>query len=559
MNNNLTIRSFNTEGDLLTFKKKGNQYHVSNISIGSYKELFENEILDPSPRYQRPYTYKDTPNGDGSSWQRELIADIFEGSFIQPIHLRYRHDLEKQVILDTSSTYFVNEIIDGGHRTRTIISFIHDCIKLPPQFKIFADGEYIEIGGRSFSELEEKIQNKFLSLELTLVIHFGLSEEGAGKKFRTLNDLHSMSNQGKRNSEYRHIASIVRQVGASDVSQFKMFSELDNTGKPVYQAFNLKTDSRMSDELVAELVYILKQMKPGKIEDYQSPTKINLDLMYQQDTKESDDESKSIFNRDGDLYKRVNQALEFVNKLATDGTDYSYQNFTKKKITKSSIIKLVLFFDWILSNNPKVKIDKFDTKVFWEKFYDTIINHPYKHIEYQTYKIVDNKVVIDKKGDTTKHKTIGSNMGVFGTGKRMDDMMFILYQLMANFDIVEWGLSKVVKDSKREFTQEQKDEMWRIQKGLCRITNKSLKDIKYAADHIIPHSYGAPTDIINGQLICSDINRDKSSGVTKSDVKLVCDRLKYPKTNSMLDMIDNDRLTPDEIRMVVKKLWPNNN
>lgn len=556
----LKKEGFLTGGILDNSHNDGHQYHITNISVGEYFELYEHEVLDASPRYQRPYTYLDTPSGEGDDWQRGLIADMLRGSFIQPIHLRFRHDKEVSVVTNISSIYFVNEIIDGGHRTRTIVGFIKGYIKTPLEFRIHIDGKSIDCSGRRFFELPQKVQDRFLKdLQLTLVFYFNLSEDAAGEKFRTLNDLHTMSNQGKRNSYYKHISRYVRELGASDLSQLKIFSELDSKGNPIYTNLNLNTDTRMSDEVVAELIYLFNKMKPGDVSNYSSPTKSILDNMYENDISESQDESLSHFNKESDTYKRVNRSLEFLDKFVTGNMDSDH--FSKKRITKSSIMKMVMFFDWVLEKNPKVKIDNFDPKMFWKQMFDVVTDIPTHlgpHIEYQTYKIDNGNVIIDKKGDVKKHKSIGSAWSVFGTGKRIDDMQYILYPMMLNFDLVEWGFTKVVKDIKREFNQEQKEKMYRLQDGKCRITGKSLRDIKYAADHIIPHTYGAPTIIENGQLICSDINRDKSSGVTIEDVRLICERMGYDKTESLIDMFETktQTLLPDDIRLVVKKLFP---
>ena len=239
----LTSEDFRAGGSLFNHYESGDQYFVSNISVGVYFNLFEQQVIDASPRYQRPYTYLDTVGGVGDDWQRELIADMLRGSFIQPIHLRFRHDSEKQVVTEISSIYFVQEIIDGGHRTRTIVGFLKGCIKTPLDFKIYLNGKAIDCSNRHFNDLPKEVQDLFLNLSLTTVYYFNLTEEQAGEKFRTLNDLHTMSNQGKRNSYYKHISRLVREIGASDISQLKMFSTLDSKGQPIYTGLKLNTDS----------------------------------------------------------------------------------------------------------------------------------------------------------------------------------------------------------------------------------------------------------------------------------------------------------------------------
>ena len=94
-----------------------------------------------------------------------------------------------------------------------------------------------------------------------------------------------------------------------------------------------------------------------------------------------------------------------------------------------------------------------------------------------------------------------------------------------------------------------------IENGYGDIDDKT--DMKWDADHIIPHSYGAPTIVENGQLINREVNGNKSSGVTIDDVKLICERMNYPKVDSLIDMFETNtsELLPEDIDMVVKKVF----
>ena len=68
---------------------------------------------------------------------------------------------------------------------------------------------------------------------------------------------------------------------------------------------------------------------------------------------------------------------------------------------------------------------------------------------------------------------------------------------------------------------------------------------------------GAPTIVENGQLINREVNGNKSSGVTIDDVKLICERMNYPKVDSLIDMFETNtsELLPEDIDMVVKKVF----
>ena len=80
-------------------------------SVQYYFNAWTMGELNPNPIYQRPYHYFDDRDDYwGHSWQKSLISDFLSGKFIQPIHLRLMDD----------DTY---EIIDGGHRSRTLMNF----------------------------------------------------------------------------------------------------------------------------------------------------------------------------------------------------------------------------------------------------------------------------------------------------------------------------------------------------------------------------------------------------------------------------------------------------
>lgn len=553
----LTLADFEKDGYLFQEKINGNKFIVSNVFLKDYNKLFENQTINSSPRYQRPYTYNDNDGSGGADWQKGLIAAFINGEFIQPIHLRFRTKLKTDY--SESKDYYILEVLDGGHRTRTICNFIAGKLQTPSDFSVTIDGVIYQCSGMYFNELDEVVREYILSTELTICVHYNLSNDAAGERFRTLNNLHNMSRQEKRSSFYKHIAQIVRKIGAVDLSQYKIFSSITQTKSTTtlnYISVSLESDSRATDEFVASLFHIFSNMRKGDINGYDKPNNNALDAMYKSDASEDFDISKSFYNDSTEVYKRVNAVLEFMDKMIVDNIESNTPHCGRGRFTKSSMYKLALFFDWILSKYPKATINKFNPEVFWNKLYHTINDINMKHIEYQTYKIENDKVVIDKEGDDDK-KIIPSSWKVWGTGDRLDDMQYILLHLMVKFDIADWGFTKAKKDNLREFTNEQKEQLYKEQNGICRRTGKPLSEIQYAADHIIPHSYGAPTIVENGQLIDKEVNGNKSSGVTIDDVKLVCNRMGYKKVKSLIDMFETttSELLPEDIEMVVKKVF----
>ena len=109
--------------------------------------------------------------------------------------------------------------------------------------------------------------------------------------------------------------------------------------------------------------------------------------------------------------------------------------------------------------------------------------------------------------------------------------------------------------SEDRWTEKQKDELYIIQDGKCAVTGQDLSNIEYAADHILPYAYGGPTEVKNGQLICKDANEMKSSGMTISEVELLCDRYDChtEKIKALIEytkLFGGDRLDGETIKKV---------
>jgi hypothetical protein len=66
-------------------------------------------------------------------------------------------------------------------------------------------------------------------------------------------------------------------------------------------------------------------------------------------------------------------------------------------------------------------------------------------------------------------------------------------------------------DSKRSFTVEQRNEIFKASDGHCQDCSTEISATNFHADHITPHSKGGRTDVINGQALCSACNTKKGN------------------------------------------------
>ena len=177
------------EGETLVSQISDNE-KIQTYKASRYKALWDAQTIDRKPVYQRPYWYFDKdPNQWGVTWQKDLIRDFLSGVFIQPLHLRKTVGWE---------------IIDGGHRSRTIMNFLTGYLKTPADFILEFNGKSYKIGSKTWTQ----IINEYVELvdlldkrEFLIVEYYNMTDKEAEEKFLTLNDLHNMTGAEKRNAK----------------------------------------------------------------------------------------------------------------------------------------------------------------------------------------------------------------------------------------------------------------------------------------------------------------------------------------------------------------------
>ena len=92
------------------------------------------------------------------------------------------------------------------------------------------------------------------------------------------------------------------------------------------------------------------------------------------------------------------------------------------------------------------------------------------------------------------------------------------------------------KDPRREFSQDEKREIMKIQNNKCLGCNVALDNyhIHYEFDHIIQHCEGGPTNIVNGRALCR--NCHKSNNLQWFKEGLVDDQKKKEHVEKMIEL-----------------------
>lgn len=529
------------------------------------KEYGNKTTLIDTPKYQRPDVFGFVTKGSGSDWQRNLIRSMLKGDAIPELHFRFTKSPD--------GLTWIFEIVDGGHRTRTVYHFLTDSIRTPTDCTLVdVDGNAYNIGGLHLSQIIQKfpqLSEYIYNLAFKVVEHHNLGDDGAETLFLTLNDLNKMSPADKRNAINNIIADTNRKYGAVDSPDaFSMFTSR-SPGKSGLKAdyTDLDAVSRQSDEIVSWAMYYLYiggiSSKDFKGMDSQDV----LDDMYRDGYL-----IKALQTPDSKFDKNLYSLLSIINQIVTK---HKRLDVFKKggKWFAGPLKKLIMLVAEMhrandVFNFSKIKINTDEFFSAFNKATNELKQQKVlEHSPYQLYEIENNKLVLAKDQPTDKHGV--SKVGdaiypfyeVFKGGARKDDLLYI-YQHYVTKGYMDFGKTKL--DSRREFNKKVVDQLLSEQNNCCRLCNKSLLNGDHAVDHIAPHSLGGPTILENSQLLCTSCNGQKSNGMTFQDVVYLCERVDVvPQRKEVVTgfarevtiMGGSDRLSENDIRTVIKLLF----
>jgi len=542
------------KGKKLFLRKPNKQ--TTEWSAKDFQIKFIARTINPNPEYQRPETDELIYGGSGSPWQQQLCRDVLLLNPFQKIHLR-------EVKIGKTIIY---EIVDGGHRSRAIMGFFTDCVRLPENSILPSEvGPDYDVSGMCWSEILTHYPELSEILDLIkfdLTIHKNISDKEAEDLFLTLNDLHDMSPADKRNAIRAIITTFCRNLGAVDSKNaLKMFkeTEIGKDGKKKLEHCGLALVRRETDEIVS---MCLQYMWEGGIFsnycrglDSQAP----LNELY----RDTDFDYFLSTDEGVELLENVTNVLTHVDCLVRVGKLECFRDKWKKNMIKKA---MCLIYEMSLTNTKKgVKFKSINIHypTFHKKLVESIRKHSANksliHHPHQRYEIVNGKMVKVKNCDPNKGQMYKYS-DVFTGGSRVDDLEFTLLPILANYVPEDWGIGISNRsDDARDFSIEQKNELFaeQTENGVCscRKCGIDFGKTEYRADHIVPHKQNGPTIVQNGQLLCLDCNEQKSSGMDVDDVQYVCDKVGYKKTDALLSMINSSTLTADEIRLVSKQLF----
>ena len=368
----------------------------------------------------------------------------------------------------TEDLNFLYESIDGGHRKRAILEYYLNKFK---------------VNGLFFKDLSPAKKKEFLDIKLSLTIYEGINNATKGRIFRTLNNTTPVNFMEMANSFgdipiANYIRETVREVTGIDNSYHELF-ECWNTDKGVsYRFMSFDNDRLKQEHIFARFVY--RYMKHpdnllGGTEDKE------IQALYESNVSQ---EEIAL------CHKKIMEHLDFLRKIAdkrkkkNNGKGLSQHDFKalsylyfhlKDTIGDFNIDDYQEFFNsyWtangnLLDDSPKAKYTKdihvasgYSVQVMYKK-YIAAPQTTFKVIEAITYLI-----------------------------KEMEQ------------DIKELVIPK---DSKRNFSRQQKENKLATQGGICYIDGKDLDLQDAHAAHIVAHSKGGRTTSDNFVMVRAEHN-----------------------------------------------------
>jgi len=479
------------------------EYFINNIDqttklrLLSAKEYFgwiRDTLINMNPVYQRPYTYQDEVKDKwGHAWQKKLIKNFLEGSFIQPIHLLHRG----------TENSFMYWIIDGGHRTRTLYNFfVEQWLKTPKGFELEWKGDVFEIGNMTWKEIcvkHPQLLKYTEELNFVIMIYDKSISEGR-QLFLTLNDLHTMAKMEKLNPYEHELSNTVRYFGDVTLSPLPLFNEYKTDGK--LNHINMRNVRRVTDELVLWVADFIE--KGGTVKRYKEPGWVSLNNWYNEL-----DESVTLSNKwkkGSDKNTHLENLLGKLNDLVLNSDRKRFE--WKKNVLMKMTILINHFYE---KNGYKWNGYNIDWKQF-NKEVDEVMTDVSKmnkvHHPYTRYSIVNNEVVVTDETNSNKDESYTID-GVFTGGSRIDDIEFWYYHMINSNKT--FGITKV---QPRSFSPKQKFKMFT---GKCAKCGCDITLSESEADHRVPVKHGGESEDYNGDSLCKDCNRDKGSSITNEN------------------------------------------
>jgi len=234
---------------------------------------------------------------DGGQWnrgQKNALIDSMLRNFVIP---------SIWVIVNDTPTDRTWTIIDGKQRTSTIFSFIDDEWKLAKTFEpVYYKGEFYDVAGKKFSELDKKIQTLILHYTLEVIQITNYDEEQLEEQFLRLNS----------GTSFKPTQKAKVALGTQIAPKFdEKILNLPFWDRCAPSIANSKTDAKLGVAL--ECLMLLTDYET---KSYGSPDIIKFAEYYKDNYKDSDlDELALLLNKLDEYYPADEECVSYLKKL----------------------------------------------------------------------------------------------------------------------------------------------------------------------------------------------------------------------------------------------------
>jgi hypothetical protein len=478
---NLQHLTNNPQQNDISFRfENGERWVQKSIPI---KDLITMRIKYLGVPGQRGFIYSENKS-------KSVIESIFQQRYLGSFLLRYVSH-----ITGPSYTDYDYHIYEGQQRGNSILKFINGEFNTPNGLKILINGEILDISDISYDELKN---SDHLKPAYERFINFGIMTEIKVMTLKECVDNYVATNQNGvklvsaevRNGKFSKYWELISSFGSR--SRINVYNETAIMTIDNKERYRFDDDEQHAKH--AQLWYSMNS--PNKHQTLSLNNSIldaYYDLCFSNECIFNDDEYKlreTLF--------RKGKALELSLINAYGGN--------KVQLSKGKVMTLAIIIGFVISNKQlRIKTHNYRKIICW-------IMETHKNlIDKHGHEVVEGDIIFSQSCKSNKHSH--------------HEMLYRINKLRESFDLLvareklKIGSSNlddepiiVEVDKQRAFSLEQKTQLYDLTTGKCNGCSGVFDIEQLDADHIINHSDGGPTTILNAQLLCKKCHAKKTHG-----------------------------------------------
>ena len=439
--------------------------------------------------FQRYYLFT-IVDGFGNQWQRELFLSIIKFEPIGQIEWVNTIDENGDIEIHCESS-------DGQQRTKTFMAIMDNKVRLPKNSTIWVNGKSEDVSEFNLSDIASKFPSYYdnwLETYGIIVIESNLTKAEKHQRFINVNNHNVLSEQDIRSSYDNPLSNWLNEMLFSSKGPAYNFMRVKQEELTFLHMPKLSAKGKLLMEILSKvLVY-------GFSGKYTNLGKGAIDSLYD-DFNEGDKTQRdvdSISNSFNDLLKKA---------------DFIITKSNNKDFWKKRDVLLLMVLLWELQKEKK----SFDVKALSSEYQKIIavlkkqnskLNDWAKEVGYLVDK---NKAHPKNKLAESIRERENTFTACYSSGDSGITLEFTIETIKEKLD--EEGITSI-KDSRRNFTKEQKQQVLALQNSGCGCCGTKLNPkntSSYEGDHIIPHSEGGKTQIENCEVLCLSCHQIKTN------------------------------------------------